>query len=248
MALLAWENAVETAALSASAALEGFGPDMLRIPEGNASVAWQTPAGTISASLTITAPAAIAWRALCLARTNLTSGATLRVRAGAYDSGTVPAGVAWGVRQALHLLPAGLSGTVMQLDVADPANPDGFLNIPLAFAGPAYELIITPDTDEGLDIRRADAVTRGGGIRPQPLSHARGWQIAAASVPDAFSEWLARLQIAAAAARNVLFVPRPEHPRAAAEAVLGLLAPSRRGFITPVGDFRSWSATITERL
>jgi len=102
MALLGWENAIETSSTSlvASAAADGASAEQLRVPIGAASVAWQTPAGTTAAALTVTATAAVAWRAVCLGRTNLTIAATIRVRVGsaasitsapAYDSGTVAA-------------------------------------------------------------------------------------------------------------------------------------------------------------
>ena len=115
------------------------------MPIGAASVAWQTPAGTTAAALTVTTTAAVAWRAVSLNRSNLTTGATIRVRVGsaaslttapAYDSGVVSAGVAVGIGQALHVLPAAVSALAMRIDISDPANPDGYLNSPLAYAGP----------------------------------------------------------------------------------------------------------------
>ncbi|MDB5415299.1 MAG: hypothetical protein JWR10_3634 [Rubritepida sp.] len=251
MALFGWENAVDAAGVSllASAAVLGFGPELLRVPIGAPSVAWQTPVGTLAASLTITSPAPIDWRAVCLSRTNLTMAATIRVRVGAYDSGVVAAGVAFGIGQALHVLPATVSAVTLQIDIADPTNPDGFLNVPLVFAGPAgFNALIAPATNDGLDIRTADTQTRGGTILTARLSSARGWQVTMSSVKDTDSPLLDALSASAAAGRNVLFVPRVGHARAAAESIFGLLAPGRRGFLGPVGDYRTWSATISERL
>ena len=147
MALLGWENAIETSSTSlvASAAADGASAELLRVPIGAASVAWQTPAGTTAAALTVTTTAAVAWRAVSLNRTNLTTAATIRVRVGSaaslttaptYDSGTVSAGVAVGIGQALHVMPAAVSALAMRIDISDPANPDGYLNSPLAYAGP----------------------------------------------------------------------------------------------------------------
>ena len=137
MALLGWENAIETSSTSlvASAAADGASAELLRVPIGAASVAWQTPAGTTAAALTVTAAtAAVAWRAVSLNRTNLTTAATIRVRvssaaslttAPAYDSGVVSAGVAVGIGQALHVMPTAVSALAMRIDISDPANPDG---------------------------------------------------------------------------------------------------------------------------
>lgn len=260
MAFFGWENVIEAdgVMLAASSAADGLGSELLRIsPRGSAAEAWQTAAGVISAALTVTAPAAIAWRAVCLARTNLTTSATLRVRVGtaanitsapAYDSGTISAGVAWGVGQALHTLPAAVSATTLRIDLADPANPDQFLNVPLCYAGPVAEASITPDSDMGPDVRRADVAARAGQVAVDPLSFARGWQFRLGAVRVEDLTWLDALEAAAGAGRNILFVPLPGDARAGAETVLGLLAPGRRGFVTASGRFRTWSGSITERL
>ncbi len=255
MALFGWRNAVEAAgvALTASSAAAGYGPEALRVPIGNPSVAWMTALGVTSATLTIASPAPVDWRAVCLARTNLTPVATLRVRVGDplapdHDSGILPAGVAAGVGQALHLLPAAVSGTLLTIDIADPGNPDGRLNIPLVYAGPGAEISIAPQSDTGLDVRRGDTTTRGGTVLTQALSAGRTWQISVGFARDAALGWLDELEAAAAAGRNVLFIPRLQHPRAAAESIYGLLAPGRRGFLGPTGHYRIWAATITERL
>jgi hypothetical protein len=257
MALLGWENAIEASStsLAVSAAADGASAELLRVPIGAASVAWQTPAGTTTASLTVTAAAAVAFRAACLSRTNLTTGATIRVRVGsaaniisapAYDSGTVSAGVAVGIGQALHVMSAAVSAVAMRIDISDAANPDGYLNIPLAYAGPGTEFNIAYSSNTGLDVRRGDTTTRGGQVFVDALSRARGWTLDVGHIRDAAADWLDPLEASAAQGRNILFVPRVGNARAAAESVFGILAPGRRGFLGVNG--RSWSATISERL
>ena len=257
MALLGWENAIENSSTSllASAAADGASAELLRVPIGAASVAWQTPAGTTAAALTVTVTAALAFRTMCLARTNLTTAATIRVRVGSaaslttaptYDSGTVLAGVAVGIGQALHVMPAAVSALAMRIDISDPANPDGYLNIPLAYAGTGTEFNIAYSSDAGLDVRRGDTTTRGGQVFVDALSRARGWNLHLGYVRDATLGWLDQLEATAAQGRNILFVPRIGHARAASESVFGLLNPGRRGFASVNG--RSWSATISERL
>jgi hypothetical protein len=141
---------------SRTAAADGASAELLRVPIGAASVAWQTPAGTTAAALTVTTTAAVAWRAVSLNRSNLTTGATIRVWVGSaasltttptYDSGTVSAGVAVGIGQALHVMPAAVSAQAMRIDISDAANPDGYLNIPLAYAGPGTECSIAYSSD-----------------------------------------------------------------------------------------------------
>jgi len=250
MAMIGWQNAVENAAvtLASTVTAAGYSAEMLRIPLGDPSVAWQTTGGVTSATLTLSTSTALVWRAVCLARTNLTPAATLRVQAGAYDSGVVAAGVGIGIGQALHLLPSDTTATALTITVADPSNPDGLLNIPLVYAGPVQSVAIDPASDTGRETRRADTATRGGTIITEALSAARQWKLALPMLRDAQIAWLDALEAAGAAGCNILFIPREAEPRAASEAVLGLLTPGRRGFLGSTGNFRTWSATIIERL
>lgn len=259
MALIGWENAVEaaTTSLTASSAADGLSAELLRVPVGNPATAWQTAAGVTSASLTIIAASAIAWRAVALCRTNLTAAATMRVRVGtaanvasspAYDGGVVSAGVAVGIRQALHILPSAVSAVALRIDLADPTSPDGFLNIPLAFAGPAVEFNISTSTDDGDAIRRADVQTRGGSIIADPLSRARDWSARIGFIREAEAAFIDPLKAAAAQGINVFFLPLLGHPRASSDAVFGQMAPARRGYLGQVAAYRTWAFTITERL
>lgn len=259
MALIGWNNAVDdaTTTLAASSAADGLPAEQLRVPQGSPAVAWQTAAGVTSASLTITAASAVAWRAVALCRTNLTPAATLRVRAGtaanvvsapSYDSGTLAAGVAYGIRQALHILPSAASAVCLRLDISDPTNPDGLLNIPLAYAGPAVEFSISSSTDDGDDIRRNDVQTRGGAVLADPLSRARGWQVRLDFIRESEAAWIDPLKAWAGNGGNVLFVPFTGGALAPAQAVFGLLTPARRGFPGRVSSFRNWQFAITERL
>ena len=249
MALLGIANAIETATLAVSAAVPGMGAEQLRDPTGNRARAWQTPFGTTGGSLTLALAAATAIRAVALARTNLTPAATIRVRVGAYDSGVIAAGVAVGIGAALHVLPAGVAGTGVIVDVADPANPDACLNVPLAFVGPCVDLRIGEGADTGPEIVNGDVTTRGGTVLTRPRFMRRGWTFPVPSLSDATEVGtLDLVNAAAAAGRNVLFVPRETHARAAAESVFGLVAPGRLGFLGSPGQRRTWQATITERL
>lgn len=257
MAMFGWDNAVNAGTLTATAAASGFGADQLKNPIGSPAVAWQTPAGTTSAGLTIVSASTVAWRVACLSRTNLTTSATIRVRVGAaatitssptYDSGVVTARVLAGIGQALHLMPSAVSALAMRIDLADSTNPDGFLNVPLAFAGAVSEASIAPESDTGVDMRQADTTTRAGVVFTDPLSRARNWQFRLAATRDEDLTWLDAYEAAAAARRNVLFVPRSDYTRASAETVFGLLTPGRRTFLNATGARRIWSATISERL
>ena len=259
MALIGWTNAVDMPLVELAASSAAFGYDVanLRDPRGAPSIAWQTPAYTRDAFLTLNSPTPIAWRLAALCRTNLTTAARLRVRVGAlatvisapaYDSGLISAGVAVGIGQALHVMPVAVSATTMNIYVDDAANPDLCLNIPLAYAGSMQDVAIGPSSDTGLNVRRADTTSRGGTVTTQPLSWARQWEVRLPFLRDADIAWLDTLEAAAAVGRNVMFVPRETHARASSEAILGLLTPGRRGFLGSTGNNRSWSASINERI
>lgn len=259
MALLGYTNAVDAAGsvLGASAEAVGFGVGLLRVPLGASSVAWQTPAGTRDAFLTISASAAINWRIAALCRTNLSATARIRVRVGAlatvisapiYDSGLISADVVMGIRQALHVMPNEVNATTMSIYVDDFNNPDPYLNVPLVYAGAATEFAIAPGSETGREIRSDDTTTRGGTIITQPLSNARGWKVEAAFIRDEETAWLDNLEAQAGARRNILFVPRSPYARGSSEAILGILTPGRLGFLGQTSEYRTWSGTIMERL
>lgn len=259
MALIGWDNLVEApdTLVSATAEAVGLGAQNLRIPLGDPSVAWQTPLGTTVASVLLVRPAAAPWRALCLARTNLSPSAFIQVRVGTrtgvatsptYSSGLLAAGVVPGVRQVLHVLPPAVSGEALLLDVLDPTNPDGFLNVPLLFAGDVVDFVIAAAPERPLDLRRFDAQGRGGALFTDRGEPSRGWNFRVADLPDERAGFLPTLESFAASGRNVLFVPLWPHARAAADAVFGPLDPGPGGFADLVGAHRTWSATIRERL
>ena len=149
---------------------------------------------------------------------------------------------------ALHILPSAVTAEACRIDLVDTGNPDGVLNIPLAYAGPATEFNISPQSQPTLEPRRQDVTTRGGQVFTDPLSRARSWGITVGFIRESAIAFLDPLEAAAAAGANILFVPRQSSARASAETILGLMTPGPRGFLGTTGNFRTWSATITERL
>lgn len=256
MALIGYNNVVDAVGtvLAATSSEVRMGPEQLLVPVGNASTAWQTKAGVVTASLTITAANLTAFRAFCLARTNLTSAATVRVRVGmsvgsfTYDSGTIAAGVLFGVGQIIHTLPTATSGLVAQIDISDPTNPDGLLNIPLVYAGPMQATNFTPASYQGVDVGRQDNKTRSGVVLPVFLSKGRTFGFTIDNITDNNSAWVNELTVAGAMALNVLFIPREDYVMAPSESILGLLTTNQLGFTLDTGEIRNWSGVISERL
>ena len=181
-----------------------------------------------------------------------TTGSTQDAAALAYDSGTVAAGVVPGFQQSVIAAPAEVSGRVCRLDVADTANPDGFLNIPLAYAGPVWQPTrnVSSATTQGRDDMTTETRTRGG--QEYPVLHyiVRRWEIDLQGVEEA-ELWLHldSLDNSARDGRNVLFVPDPASTDVGRAAVFGRLrARTDASFFAGGPDLRAWKATISERL
>lgn len=261
-AVFGWVNNVGTGTLTAGSAAAGLGADQLQNDHGGAATAWQTAGGVTSTNLTVDAGAtSAAWRAFGLFRTNLTAAATVRWRVGtaaamtsgvAYDSGAIAAGVAAGFGQSVLVASAAVTGRYCRLDVSDPGNPDGVLNVPLIFAGPVWQPAsnISAESAFGRDDATDDVVTRGGQEYPTFRFVRRRWEIALARVRAA-EVWPSAMELdrVARLGGNILFVPDPASADRNREAVYGRLrATSDLGHPYGIADARGWRCRVTERL
>jgi hypothetical protein len=179
-------------------------------------------------------------------------GATTLVAVGSYDSGIIPANVAPGYGQSINAAPAQVTGQAARLDVSDPTNPDGFLNIPLAYAGPAWQPLIGPSWDStvGRDDTTDEVVTQGGQEFPINRFTRRRWVVALNAVKQS-EVWvqLGELDRASRAGGNVLFVPDYTSANLPQEAIYGRCKPiADVSFPYQAADARAWKANITERL
>lgn len=260
--LLGWPNRVPGGTVTASAEVVGLGAGNLQNDQGNPDAAWQTPVGVTEARLRLDAGYTGYWRLFGVFRTNLGLQAQVRWRvwqgtdyadaALEYDSGYVDAGVVFGFGQHVHVAPADAVGRCCQFDVYDPLNPDGFLNVPLLYAGPAWQ----PRRNFGFasTMGRVSAgartVTRGGAVYPRLDWMARTWDLALPAVASG-EVWgrVMSLDEHARRGNNVLFVPAPASADLNRESLFGTLEPSAQvGYGGPSREVRTWRATLTERL
>lgn len=180
-----------------------------------------------------------------------TGGATV-TGAAAYDSGKVSAGVQPGFGQSVVIAPAEVTGRVCVLDVSNTSNPDAFLNIPLAYAGPVWTPLtnISYETTFGRDDQVDEVTSRGGAEFPSVQWVRRRWDVSLQGIraSEVWTQAMA-LDLAARTGGNVLFVPDPAGANAARETVYGRLK-SLADLSFPFGnaDRRAWRARITERL
>lgn len=169
------------------------------------------------------------------------------------DTNVLTGLVASGYAQAVHVLSAEASARYARMDIADASNPDGFLNIPLAYAGPvaqpavglAYGLRHARDRDEVV-VR-----SRGGQEFVTLRSARRRWGFGFDALTTAeFWDGLAEMERAAADGSNVLLIPFPSAGNVAREAVFGRLALADDATWPAPNDagLRRFAGTITERL
>jgi hypothetical protein len=170
-----------------------------------------------------------------------------------YDSGLIAAGVAPGYGQSVLVLPEPVQGQLCRLDISDPSNPDGFINVPLLYAGDAW----TPDRNigwesaPGSDAQRDEVVTRGGQEFPSLQYARRRWDIdhKALGRNEVWPQ-LAEMIRSAQAGGNCLFVPDPDSVEVNREAVYGRLTATNNSITYPYQTLerRAWRGQITERL
>ncbi|OUJ05365.1 hypothetical protein [Acetobacter malorum] len=255
---IGWENRVLDAALSASAQVSGLPVTNLRNQQGAPSLGWRVPGTT--ATLTISHPPAGPWRAFGLFRTNLSATATWRIRTGSYDASwygvdwisdwTGPCNATNG--QCVYVLPGAITAERCEITITDKDNPDGYLSIPLAYAGPLwqparnYSTESTADRNLGVD----SITTLGGAEFVSPRWYQRSLSIAHQSYGDADAVVLEQILRVAATGQNILFLPDPSATPAvlAEKSLFGRL--SGNDLTNPFGiaDRHALTLTLTERL
>jgi hypothetical protein len=259
-AAFGWTNYVLSGTLAAGSSQSGLDTSQLQSPIGASSTAWQTAAGVTTSWFSVDMGSAKTIRVFGIFRTNLTTSATIRWRAGTdatfatnvYDSTTVSAGVVAGFGQSITQSPSDISVRYVRCDIADSSNSDGFLNVALAFVGPRWVPTVNVSwaSSIGRQSGQQQVVTRGGQNYILPFWMQRAWQISMQGIKST-EVWtnLMPLDAAARTGNNVLFIPDIASSVMNQETVYGLCEPtSQLTFATTSIDARGWSATLGERL
>lgn len=263
-ALLGWINRVTTGTLTAGSEAALMPVSNLKTQHGSADQGWQTQSGVDTtgegAWFQIDAGAEVPWRAFGLFRTNFTTNASVRWRIGndpawgswVYSSTLISTGVVPGFAQSLHVLQADMTARYCRCDLNDPGNPDGFLNVPLAYAGPAVSPAFNFDYPSTFSIDDAtdEVVTRGGAEYPEHRFTRRRWAVAYETIAqaDLWATVMAWYR-AGFGGGNVLFIPNPASADMNREAIFGRVkAASDVTYPFDNEEYRAWRATVTERL
>lgn len=255
--LIGYTNYVKMGTVAASSTATNFPATNLQNDSGAPADGWQSYAGTTACSLTFT-PAATGqvFRLIGLFRTNLTSAASIT-----FDVFTNPSTLVWSTTVAG---PANGSGQVVvdagnavgdyaEILITDTGNPDGHINVPLAFAGPAWSPLsnLSTQTAYGRDVTTDELVSRGGQEYPVLRFQRRRWNLDMQNIRTTSELWqsLDAVMQTAAAGGNVLVVPDITSASVASEALFGRLK-QVADVKYPLGssDRRSWTGQLTERL
>lgn len=260
-----WNNQVVTGALSVVSAAANMGAGNLQLDQCSSDSAWQTPSGTLTnVWLGIdSGSTATTWQAFGLFRTNLTAAATVRWKVGntlsasrvsspSYDSGSISAGVAAGYLQSLVIPAAVQTGRYCEVQIDDSSNPDTFINIPGAYAGPLFapQVAISFASTFGRTDITDEVVTRGGQEFPINRSISRVQSFGLSGITTA-ETWASVMELdrIARAGGNVFFAPDVTSATLNKEALFGRLRnASQVSYPYGSADRRAWSATVTERL
>jgi hypothetical protein len=237
---LGWQNRVLTGVLTVGSSASGLDAGQLQDDHGATASAWQTVSGVLTegagATLTIDSGSnSTTWRLFGLFRTNLTVGAEVRWRVSntadfsaqiTYNSGSRD-GVQAGIGQHVVVAPSEVQGRYARAFINDAGNPDGFVNIPLAYAGPGWApgAGVAWDAQLGYQLRESEFIARGGQQWNEPLSNQRFWDVTLQTSETA--ELWASMMEAARYARtggNLLFVPDDAGADLMRDSVFGRLA------------------------
>lgn len=254
--LLAWVNYAKTATIVATSS-ETLMPATNMINDiGAPSTGWQTAAGVTTATLTFTlSDPGVPIRVIALFCTNLsiTAQITATITLSSVETWTQTlAGPGVGYGQVVFVTTDLENADSVEIVIEDTDNPDGFINVPLVFIGPAWLPMwnASPKSGDGWQPETNMIRTRGGQIYPTLLSNPRfvSFEFEALD-PDetqAYAREIGRLH---GIGTNVLFIMDAEGSNIKRDAVFGLMSnPKPYGFLPGLTGVRTWGATITERL
>ena len=253
--VIAWTNLVKLATVTATNYEAALPPENTLNDIGAPSTGWQTEYGTTNATLTYTlADEASTVRVIALFRTNLTAAAQITATI-TYDNSETwtetLAGPAAGYGQVIFVLTDAKYADSIAIEIDDPENPDGFLNVPMVFIGDAWlpGYSIAPSFADTWEPQQNIQRSRGGQRYITQLANERTatFEFGAVLSADAYAapRELARLS---GLGVNVLFIPDGDGDEVKYDAIFGTIVARPMGTTGGAGRLRTWGATITERL
>lgn len=257
-AMIGYINRLLTASLTADNQVASLPVTNLQTPHADTTNQWRTTSRTASFTAD-TGSSASTWRLFMLAHTNLNSNALIRwivsddstFATSNYDSGSTFAGTLPGYQQSVIIAPSEVTGRYVRCSLNNASNPDPFLSVGLAYAGPVYTPGRGLSYESSWAVQTAqDIVQTRGGQQYVTLRHRqRAWDMAFNTLPSAeLYTSIAEVMRTADTGQNIAFVPFSDG-QPSREAIMGLLrTTSGIGYPARIAQYRGWRAQITERL
>lgn len=231
-------------------------PDNLVNDQGGPTTAFQTKPGTTVTALIVDLPSGGAVRGIGLFRTNLSITANVSIAAfdagGAQPISATVFGPSPGYGQVIYVADAASDVTQVTIDIDDPANPDGFLNVPLLWIGDFWAPTtgIMPASSFGFEPVDSKRRSRSGARFETQLYNPRTFEFQFGAVAEAdVWPYVGEIQRTASMARNMLLIPDDTAAEINREAVFGIVTETGR-LTWPENSvaIRRWSGKIEERL
>ncbi len=259
--LVGWVNHVYNSDITAVSEEAGLPAVNIQNDIGDASTAWQTrpgvTSGTAGAHIRISPGNPRVWRAFAACRTNLTPGGLMTVRL-YNNSSDVPIFIGVGVLpepaygQSIVIADQDYTADYCVFSFDDPLNPDGHINVPLIFAGPAWipQVGMSWDSALGRDGVTDSRVSRGGQVYPTPRFQSRRWEVDFKGIQgDELWSEAQELDRVSRYMRNVLFVPDMTSMMIGNESIFGIVESMAN--VSPLSGITgvfAWRFKIMERL
>jgi hypothetical protein len=253
------KNLVKSGALIAGSTANNMPITNLQTDSGASSMAWQTAAGVVTAAAGATfrcTPPRQLWRIFGLFRTNLSQGASVTFNLFINPSTLVWSGTVTGPQpgygQVVAVALEDIYADYCVVEINDAGNPDGFINVPLAFLGPGWipKLGFTWNSTYGRDSTVDEMISRGGQEYPTYRFQQRRWEAAFDAITD--SELWTDAQNLDRVSRyggNILFIPTYTSQTVASEAVFGRVTVTADvSYIAGFHDRHAWKFRVKERL
>ena len=230
--VLGLKNLIKSGSLVAGSSVPTMPITNLQTDSGAPSMAWQTVSGVLTPAAGATfrvTDARQMWRLFGLFRTNLSQTASITFSLFINPSNLIWSGTVTGPQpgyaQVVAVAPQDIYADYCVVDITDTANTDNFINVPLAYAGPAWipRLGFTWNSTYGRDSTVDEMVSRGGQEYPTYRTSRYGG--------------------------NILFVPDLGSITASNEAVFGRVTVTADvSYIAGFHDRHAWKFRIKERL
>jgi len=254
--LIGWNNAVKYATLAAGSSATRFPIENLQNDIGAASLGWQTESGATTSYFTVTFPSSQTVRALAICQTNLTPDAVITFSLYENPSTLLFSGsgssIVAGFGQSVLVADQDYTADYCRVDIADPGNPDSFLNVSLAFVGAGWlpEIGMAWETTFGRNRRVDDFRTIGGQRYPTPRWSARSRQVVLDWVQgDELWTDVGELDRISSLGGNVLVIPNIQSSEVSNEAIFGIVeVVNDISYQIGVADCFKWTFRIEERL